>query len=186
MHAEPAGHSRGPFPRLERLLAALEDAAMVVAIAALFATMVITVIDVVMRYAFNAPLPFAYDLISQYLLVAAFFLSLSYTLRVGGHINVDMILVAVPSSRARAVLLAIGDLLAIGLFVALLYAGAMTAHDAWLRGERFAGALPWPVWISQALVPLGVALLLLRLAYRLASDLREAVRPLAGSDRAMR
>ncbi len=153
---------------------------MVVVVAALFAVMAITVVDVVMRYGFNSPLPFAYDLITQYLLVAAFFLSLSYTLRVGGHMNVDMLLLAIPSERARAALRAVGDALAVAFFLALLHAGYVTAQDSWSSGERLVGALPLPVWISQAFVPLGVALLLLRLAYRLASDVAELAQPSRG------
>ena len=153
---------------------------MIVVVAALFAIMAITVVDVVMRYGFNSPLAFAYDLITQYLLVAAFFLSLSYTLRVGGHMNVDMLLVSIRSERARAALRVIGDALSIALFLALLYAGYATAQDAWSRGERLAGALPLPVWISQAFVPLGVALLLLRLACRIANDVAELLTPSHG------
>lgn len=177
MH-EPQAHRPAPrFPRIDRAIAALEDAAMVVVVAALFAVMAVTVADVVMRYGFNAPLPFAYDLITQYLLVAAFFLALSYTLRAGGHMNVDMLLVAIRSPRARAALRAIGDALAIVFFLALLYAGWSTAHDSWVRGDRLTGPLPWPVWLSQVFVPLGVALLLLRLGYRVAADVAELVTP---------
>jgi TRAP-type C4-dicarboxylate transport system permease small subunit len=143
--------------------------------------MAITVVDVVMRYGFNSPLAFAYDLITQYLLVAAFFLALSYTLRVGGHMNVDMLLVAIRSERARAALRLTADALSIAFFLALLYAGYVTAQDSWSRGERLVGALPLPVWISQAFVPLGVALLLLRLACRIATDVAELVHPAQGS-----
>ena len=178
MHEPQAAHGPAPrFPRVDRAIAALEDAAMVVVVAALFAVMAVTVADVVMRYGFNSPLPFAYDLITQYLLVAAFFLALSYTLRVGGHMNVDMLLVAIRSPRARAALRAVGDALAIVFFVALLYAGWTSTQDAWVRGDRLTGPLPWPVWISQAFVPLGVALLLLRLGYRVAADVAEMVTP---------
>jgi TRAP-type C4-dicarboxylate transport system permease small subunit len=161
------------FPRAARLLRIAEDIAMVVVVIGLFATMAITVVDVVMRYAFNAPLAFAYDLIGQYLLVASFFLALSYTLRVEGHMNVDVVLAALKSERARAALRAVGDMLALAFFLALLYAGCVTAFDAWTRKETLTGSLPLPIWISQAFVPLGVALLALRLAYRLASDVRE-------------
>jgi TRAP-type C4-dicarboxylate transport system permease small subunit len=173
VHGDEPRRVREPdFPRAARLLAAAEDAAMVVVTASLFATMAITVVDVVMRYAFNAPLAFAYDLIAQYLLVAAFFLALSYTLRVDGHMNVDMLLVAIASPRARAGLRAVGDALSLAFFLALLYAGFASAYEAWDRAERLTGALPLPIWISQAFVPLGAALLVLRLAYRLAVDVR--------------
>ena len=62
------------WPRATRLLERVENVAMAIVASALFATMMITVVDVVMRYGFNAPLAFAYDFIGQYLLVAAFFL----------------------------------------------------------------------------------------------------------------
>ena len=177
MHDPRADGPAVRFPRLDRAITALEDAAMVAVVGALFAIMAITVVDVVMRYGFNAPLAFGYDLISQYLLVAAFFLALSYTLRVGGHMNVDMVLVAIRSPRARAALRAIGDALAIVLFVALLHAGWATAQDSFVRGDRLTGPLPWPVWVSQAFVPLGVALLLLRLGCRLAASVAGVAAP---------
>ncbi len=162
-----------PFPRAARLLRLAEDAAMVVVGACLFATMAITVLDVVMRYAFNAPLAFAYDLIGQYLLVAAFFLALAYTLRVDGHMNVDMLLLALKSGRARAVLRAVGDFLSLIFFIALFYAGYATTYDAWSHNEILTGALPLPIWLSQTFIPIGVALLILRLVYRVACDIRE-------------
>ena len=177
---QPAHGPAPRFPRIDRAIGALEDAAMVVVVAALFAVMAVTVADVVMRYGFNSPLPFAYDLITQYLLVAAFFLALSYTLRAGGHMNVDMLLVSIRSPRARAALRAAGDALAIVFFLALLHAGWVSAHDSWVRGDRLTGPLPWPVWISQAFVPLGVALLLLRLACRVAADVAEFLAPSHG------
>ncbi|MEO9136291.1 MAG: TRAP transporter small permease [Casimicrobiaceae bacterium] len=159
-----------PLSRLARSVTAIENLAMFVVSVALFATMIITVIDVIMRYAFNAPLAWAYDIIGQYLLVAAFFLALSYTLREDGHMNVDIVPLALKSERTRVVLRMIGDMLSIVFFVTLLIASAGNAWSIWADGEVLTGVIPVPLWISRAFVTAGTAILVLRLLLRLAAD----------------
>ncbi len=154
-----------------RMLAWIENAAMAVVAAALFTTMLLTVVDVVCRYLLNAPLTFAYDFVGQYLLVAAFFLAISYTLRVNGHMSVDLLTTALKSARARTTLRIVGDVLALLLFVALIHASGATAWTAWSTGEVDLQALSLPVWWSRGLVPLGCGLLALRLALRIADGL---------------
>lgn len=153
-----------------RALGRLENASMAVVALALFATMLLTVVDVFFRYVLNAPLAFAYDFVGQYLLVAAFFLALAYTLRVNGHMSVDMLPLAIRSARTRAALRLAGDLLALVLFVALVWASTVTAWTAWLTQEVDPQALSLPVWLSRGLVPLGCLILVLRLLVRIAND----------------
>jgi TRAP-type C4-dicarboxylate transport system permease small subunit len=159
-----------PLPRLARLVTAIEDAAMRVVAASLFATMIITVIDVVRRYVFNAPLAWAYDIIGQYLLVAAFFLALSYTLRVDGHMNVDILPLALKSARMRIVLRMVGDVLSLVFFLILLVASTANAWSIWADKEVLSGVIPVPLWICRAFVVAGTAILVLRLLLRLAAD----------------
>src|SRR5689334_3686715 len=45
-----------PYPGFARILALLEDGAMLVVALALLSIMLVTVVDVVLRYGFNAPL----------------------------------------------------------------------------------------------------------------------------------
>ncbi|MEO7241868.1 MAG: TRAP transporter small permease subunit [Variovorax sp.] len=162
--APPAGSEAG----WARALRGIENVAMGVVSLALFAIMVVTVVDVVRRYAFNAPLTWAYDVSGQYLMVAAFFLALSYTLRVDGHMKVDLLLVRVTSPLARDALVAVGDVLALVFFIALLVVSTQSTWTAWANAETLPGALPLPVWLSRMFVPLGTLILVLRLTYRVA------------------
>src|SRR3546814_7256143 len=62
-----------------------------VAAIALFAMMFITVFDVVIRYVWNSPLGWSQEVITLYLLAAAFFMALSATLEDNAHIRIDFI-----------------------------------------------------------------------------------------------
>lgn len=94
------------------LARALEAAAS----ALLMALMAVTVIDVVGRYILKAPLPGAFEL-TELLLCAMIFAALPLVSRAGGHVEVDMIVGALPRRAARALAIAAAAISA----AALLY-----------------------------------------------------------------
>ena len=57
-----------------KALAAIEKVTSAIAAALMFAIMIIVFSDVVMRYVFNRPFSWAYDLISIYVMAGVFFL----------------------------------------------------------------------------------------------------------------
>ena len=59
----------------------------IVAAAFMFAIMIIVFSDVIMRYAFNKPFSWAYDLISLYLMAGIFFLVLSEAYASNTHVS---------------------------------------------------------------------------------------------------
>ena len=75
-----------------KALTAVERVTSTIAAVFMFAIMMIVFTDVVMRYVFNRPFSWAYDLISLYIMAGVFFLSLSGTYAVNGHISVDILL----------------------------------------------------------------------------------------------
>src|SRR3546814_11955507 len=75
----------------EKWIARIEQLWMYVAAIALFAMMFITVVDVVLRYVWNSPLGWSQEVITLYLLAAAFFMALSATLEDNAHIRIDFI-----------------------------------------------------------------------------------------------
>ncbi|MGB6119858.1 MAG: TRAP transporter small permease [Mesorhizobium sp.] len=129
------------------------------------AMMLLTGADVVMRYAFNSPIPWAYDLVIHYLLVASFFLGLSYTLRMNHHICVDFFARMLPS-RSYQWSMALGSLAAALIFGVVAWYGLRDAIYAWTNDEVAFGALIWPMWASKAMIPLGMAPLALRCLHR--------------------
>lgn len=156
--------------RISRVLMWLERISMAIAGTCFVAIVVITAVDVALRYAFNAPLIWAYTLISDYLMVAVFFLTIAATQRQGQNIGVDMVVRRLPE-RLRAGL-ALGALVLVAVFIALMgSAGWDVFTDAWANGDELAGTIPWPRWPALLLVPVGCVLLLLRIMVDLAANL---------------
>ena len=152
---------------LDRALNRLEDAFLLVSCCCVLAIVVITTADVVARGAFNAPFAWSHDLITQYLLVAMFFLSLPYVTRIGGHMSLDFLARKVRHKRLRTWLALIGETLALLFVVGFVCAAWGTAYDAYQAGDMLAGDLPWPTWPSRLLGPVGASVLAARLLIRI-------------------
>jgi TRAP-type C4-dicarboxylate transport system permease small subunit len=152
---------------LDRAIAAVENAMTLMACLAIAAMVLITAVDVIFRYALNAPFSWSHDLITQYLLVALFFLALSYVARTAGHMSLDFAVRNVTSPWIRNGFAAIGDLLGLLLAVGIAWGGWGTAMTALEQNEVLPGALPLPTWPARFLVPLGAGVLALRLFCRM-------------------
>lgn len=172
----------------DHALSLVERAASLLAALSLFLIMAIVASDVAMRYLFNAPWGWSYDFISLYLIVGLFFLALSRTFAVNGHISVDLLHHVLSPGARRSCELVI-CVLSAGFFGLMTQAGAARAVEHYGAGDVLAGAFAWPTWLSVAFVPFGAGLLTLRLvlsglchAYTLATG-REIIvlPPIAGS-----
>ncbi|UYV35777.1 TRAP transporter small permease subunit [Rhodobacteraceae bacterium D3-12] len=154
----------------DRYLKAIDIVLAALAATAIFSMMLITATDVLMRYAFNDPLEWVYDLTVHYLLIAGFFLGLSYTLRLNHHITVDFFARKM-RPRAYHAAMAIGCLLTSGVFFLVAWLGAHEAYSSWKSGDVLFGAVIWPIWPSKLIVPLGMAPLALRAMLRMMAHL---------------
>jgi TRAP-type C4-dicarboxylate transport system permease small subunit len=156
------------------ILAAIERALTVIAVVFLFVIMMLVVADVFMRYVVNRPFSFTYDLIGLYLLAGVFFLTLSDALREHAHVGVDILLhrFSPAGRRLSEIVTAL-----VGLFVFILISklGFDRALDNFQQNDVLAGAIPWPTWISAALVPFGCGVLVLRLALQLVGNVLSLV-----------
>lgn len=81
---------------IAKVLTALEFVSALV----IFTIMGVTVVDVVGRYVFNAPLPGSFEL-TQLLMVLVIFSALPAVSRAGSHITVDVILNMLPKARRK-------------------------------------------------------------------------------------
>ncbi|MGV7219218.1 TRAP transporter small permease subunit [Bradyrhizobium sp. UFLA05-112] len=152
--------------RLGNALSALERALTVIAEVFLFVIMVLVVTDVFMRYVMNRPFSFTYDLIGLYLLAGVFFLTLSDGLREHAHVGVDILLSRF-SPAGRRLSEIITALAGLFVFVLICKVGFERALENYDQHDVLAGAIPWPTWISAALVPFGCGVLVLRLTLQL-------------------
>ena len=151
---------------LGNALSALERALTVIAVVFLFVIMVLVVTDVFMRYVMNRPFSFTYDLIGLYLLAGVFFLTPSDGLREHAHVGVDILLSRF-SQAGRRLSEIITALAGLFVFVLICKVGFERALENYEQHDVLAGAIPWPTWISAALVPFGCGVLVLRLTLQL-------------------
>ncbi len=157
----------GFIERASRGVERLERAASLGAGIALFVIMGIVFVDVFLRYIFNAPLAWSYDLISIYLMGIAFFFSLSETLRRNHHVAVDILYLhfSLPVRRAWKL---VGWTLTFALFLVIFLLDVRTAWSRWEGEHVVAGAIPWPTWIPAAIAAVGFGLILARLGVGIA------------------
>ncbi|ETR78281.1 C4-dicarboxylate ABC transporter permease [Afipia sp. P52-10] len=148
---------------LSKIVGAIEKIASTIAAIFMFAIMIIVFSDVVMRYGFNHPFSWAYDLIALYLMAGVFFLVLSGAFTNHAHVSVDILQQKLPPTAIRITEL-VTALVGIAVFSLIAYLGYLRAIESFQAGDVMAGAIPWPMWPSIALVPFGAGLLTLRLA----------------------
>ncbi|MBK3660085.1 TRAP transporter small permease [Bradyrhizobium diazoefficiens] len=156
------------------VLGALERALTVIAVAFMFVIMMLVVTDVFMRYALNSPFSFTYDLIGLYLLAGVFFFTVSDALREHVHVGVDILLSRF-SPAGRRLSEIVTALVGLFVFVLICKVGLERAIENYEQQDVLAGAIPWPTWVSAALVPLGCGVLVLRLALQLVGNMLSLV-----------
>jgi TRAP-type C4-dicarboxylate transport system permease small subunit len=103
------------------------------AAAALSAIIVLTCIDVSMRYFFSRPIAGTYDLVSLMGAVIAAF-AMPYTMLMGGHVAVDL-LVRKLSDRKKLAVETVTHIVGILLFLTLTWQSAGLASDMKAAGE---------------------------------------------------
>lgn len=145
--------------KLERLLALLSGLAV-------FSLMVLAVVSVGGRNAFNAPLPGYVDWIEQAMPLIAF-MGIAYVQRDGSHIRMDIVI-----SRLRGRALWLFELISVLLILLLMIALVYGSWSHFLRSFDFAAPL-WsrdssidiglPIWPAKLLAPVAFGVLCLRL-----------------------
>lgn len=144
------------------LLIAIERIAMTVASGSLLAVMVIVVADVLLRYGLHAPLTWAHDLISYYLIAGLFFPALAHATRSGQHVRVDIVYLLLPATVRRLCDVLIGC--AMALLVAFIISLLIDRlQDEFANDLVIAGFIEWPLWAMTAIPLLGMTAFLARL-----------------------
>ena len=129
------------------------------------AMMGLTAADVVMRYVFHQPIRWAFELVTQYLLIGSFFFAFSYTLRTNENVAVDYFARHIPLKVYHPGM-AVGYLVAALIFAGVCWLSARDTYEAWHNNDALMGALIWPTWSAKVIVPIGAAALSLRLLHR--------------------
>ena len=130
------------------------------ATACILVLMVLTTIDVVLRYILGMPLKGAYE-ISEILFLSAVFLAMAYTQLFREHVNVDLFITRL-SKHTNLVLETLMLLPALLIFGLLTWQGIIAFWDALISGEYRWGLIRIPLWPARLMVPLGASFLCLR------------------------
>lgn len=149
---------------MELLISRLEKAAIFIAVVCLVLIMFIVSSDAVLRYAMNAPIPWAFEIVTYYLIIISVYFTLSPAFRSGDHINIGLIR-SLMSMRVRAWLDFLCSALALVVFVFIAYGALHHSSVALSRNEFLPGYTMWPAWLSHLPVAIGAFLLVLRLAH---------------------
>jgi TRAP-type C4-dicarboxylate transport system permease small subunit len=135
------------FNMLDRVLFAL-------AVTAMGIIAITTTVDVFLRYVFASPIPWAYSVITYYLMAMALMLSLSDTQRHHEHIRIEILRQIAPR-RTRAVM----DIVAFVISGAICIAFAVLAYEPFIGAvgadERLVSNSALPAWPSYLMGPLG-------------------------------
>ncbi|MFC1870853.1 TRAP transporter small permease subunit [Chloroflexota bacterium] len=131
--------------------------------------------DVIARYVFNAPTIWAHET-TTFLFGALSILGIAYTLKVNGHINVDIIHKRF-SPRARAIVDIVTSLLFFSFCSVLLWKGFEMAWSSLIVLE-FSARTPWepPIYPIKMTMPIAAFLLLLQGLAKFIRDLTTAIK----------
>jgi TRAP-type C4-dicarboxylate transport system permease small subunit len=109
----------------------------------------------------GAPTTWVFE-VSQYALIAGAFLANAYALKRGNHFRVQLLQTALPGARRALDDLSLVVTMLFGAIIA--FGGGMLAHYSYVNGVRSASILDIPLYIPQAMIPLGGAVLMLQAA----------------------
>lgn len=93
----------------------------------------LTVTDIFLRYVFNKPIVGSFEL-TEFMMVFLVFASLGYTMRMKGHVGVDLVISRLPE-RAQAIIESITNLLALCLFSLATWRNVLHAVTTWRRHD---------------------------------------------------
>lgn len=161
-----AGHASGAVARTGqnpflRAVAALSTLAGWISAAMIVASVFITCQMIWVRFVLNGTTVWQTEAVI-YLMIAATLLGLSYVQRLRGHVNVDLVPLAVPR-RARKGLAVVTLTLSIVIVAVMLWYGYEFWHVAWARGWTSDTVWAIDLWIPYLALPVGLGLFLLQL-----------------------
>lgn len=123
--------------------------------------MLLTSSDIIMRYVFNNPIVFAYE-VTEFMLVCFIMFSVAYVQQKHGHIALEFLYEKI--SPKRRLLLDILSLTAgFLMFLAITCGSAALAWQSWLLREFSAGMVRLPVYPFKFVIVVGAGIMCIRL-----------------------
>ena len=149
---------RSVLARLDRALFACETTFVAVAIAS---ASILLFVNVVMRYVFLAALSWAEE-VTMYLIVWLVFVGGSVTLRMFGHISIDLLPLALSAAGARRLKIFVCAAMLV-FFAAFFYYSGLHTLRVMVTGQ-ITPVLEAPMWLTYLAMPVGSLLMGIRTA----------------------
>jgi TRAP-type transport system small permease protein len=147
---------------IQRLLDAVEKIFLAVSSGAILVIMFITTFDLLARKVFDYSIPSLYEFTEDYLMVSLVFLSISYVYVLGGHVRVTLLEPYFPRGIKKPLELFLKSLGLI-FFILITLKGWDVTVRAYQFGEVSSSVLAYPLAPAFFLVPLGSALVCVRI-----------------------
>ena len=150
-----------PAVRIGAALAKLEHLLTYVATGIILFVMTFICAEVIMRYGFNSPIPGHLE--GSELLVPIFvFFAISYTQSQNGHVGMTLVIESLPPNLAR-LLEIVTLLLSVFACAVMSYFSGKYAYNEYIIDDVTMTPPYWPIWPSAAAVPIGYAMLSVRM-----------------------
>lgn len=160
----------GWFARVEDLFAGLSQWALAV-------LLVLVVVQVLTRYVLNDPLGEVVSITETYLMPAMVFFAIAALQRNDGHIRVDLLYVTF-RGRFKQVIDLVVFIASAAFWGFVVYASAGETLFSLRMDYEVSRTLPFPLWTALVVVPLGGALIFIRLLLLAVSTAMALRRPL--------
>lgn len=141
---------------MQKWLDGCERALTLVAALATFAMMLLTTVDAGGRYLLNRPLLAAYELTTNYLMVAVVFLAMPHAYRQGANIRVTFVVERL-GRKTRLAVNHVAQVVSIAYCAALVVATFQQARHMLTTGTTFV-TLDLPLWPAHLVVSIGLFL----------------------------
>ncbi len=159
---------------MSRALSLLDLAAMRIAQTSLLVMMLAISVDALGRYLFNSPLQGNFEFTSLYLMVILTFLGMPASYARGGMVRLDIL--SGPLSRLPWHLSErVNVFLAAAVFGFIAWHAGLEAFEKFEARDTTFGVIQFPIYWSYVWVPVGCALMFLRLAYEFVFPPAQAV-----------
>ena len=135
-----------------------------------FGMMMLTVLDVILRYLFNSPILGAFE-ITEFMMVFIVFLSLAYTQSQKGHVSVD-IFVTILSERKQLFIELISHIIYFLLLLIITWKSVARAIEL-MESKEVSGTLSIPVFPFYFVVALGCAAMCMELLRDISKIMRQ-------------
>ena len=135
-----------------------------------FGMMIMTVLDVILRYLFNSPLLGAFE-ITEFMMVVIVFFSLAYTQSQKGHVTVDFFVTRLSEQKRRVINL-ISHSIYFLLILTITWKSVARAIEI-LETKEVSGTLSIPVFPFYLIVALGCAAMCIELLRDISKIMRQ-------------